>query len=346
MSRFLRNNFLTPAPPPPTREKPRTLADLTVLGIIINPKTKRPVLSCTDGSYVSIRGLDAGPERIKVLGRGYYDRGDYPAATDATDLPRVHTPDGVTIKGLGYGTSLYTALCLGAHLTDTVDGFRIKMRGDGSGISSDTDNRSREADDWWAAAIERGLTNTFEAEEEETEENVDIDVSATELDSCTNLDEGKISYVNRVNVDIVKTTEKIFDYYNFESAASHHLVVLATAVEVPDNIPSGADLDFVWRYLLSKPEALFEDNLDKVALLGLDVRDLDPDVVDLLSLAYIAAGLGDNAVDEMRLRWENKLDPGEQTRQLRLFSPNSGPGFRAVIEAREESGWDNLEDLP
>ncbi len=152
--RRLRRNpqFALLAPPIPPEPESWSLSGLTVMGIVCNPKTHEPALVVTDGEYVSLRWLH-GSDPLRRLGRGYYEETSNEPA-QITGLPRCHCPDGVQVKGAGWGTCLYTALCLGAHVADE-DLIEIAMYKKGDGICSWTDNRSAEADRWWAAAVKK-----------------------------------------------------------------------------------------------------------------------------------------------------------------------------------------------
>lgn len=337
MRSYRRNDqFRLEAPLPAPARETRSIAGLTTLGLIINPKTKEPVLATTDGEYVSIRSLRQ-ESLLKKLGTGYHSTSQEDSA-DATDYPRVHTPEGVKVRGMGYGTALYSALCDGAHLRYR-DHVEISMRKKGDGISSDTNDRSTEADHWWAAALKQGLTEEHVEEEEEREEDVDLDLDPGDL-SCVQTD-GRIVYVNKVNVDLEKTTEKTFDVYSYESLTGHHLVAAEIVVTLPGVTADDTDLYVLWQEALSDPDVIV--STDEVALLALDVRGLSEDAMSLLSLAYLASGQSDATVDDLRNRWERNLDPGATSGQGRLFRAN---GMADVVEARRISGWDQLSDLP
>jgi hypothetical protein len=259
----------------------------------------------------------------------------------------VHTPSGVQEKGGGYGTALYTALCLGAWQTWN-DRVVISMRKKKDGISSAEDDRSTEASRWWKAAVDRGLAEREESEaDDEREEYVKIDVDPDDLDRIVSLDEedAHITYVNEVNVDITKPGEtKVFDYYTFKSAQDNNLVVLGCAIEVP-SIPEVEQLSYLWHQELEDPDTLYEVDTD--ALLALDVRGLHRDFVDLLQLAYLGSGLGEKAADDLLYRWSNDLDPGSESPQGRLFkNASSAAGMGEVLRARARVGWSDLEDLP
>lgn len=315
------------------------------MGLVINPKTKRPVLATTDGEYVAIRSVEES-QSLKRLGRGYHSE-NYEDALVATGYPRVHTPEGVTEKGMGYGTSLYTALCLGAQL-QWKDAVQIGMRGRGDGISSDPSDRSREASRWWAAALNSGLTDQEAAEgDDETEENVDLDVSPSDLEDCVQVD-GQISYVNRLSVDIVRPGEdKAYDYYRYQSALEHHLIAMSFAFEVPRVRPA-TELMALRDYILEDPREILA--VDPIAIQAIDVRGLDPDLVQLLQLGLIAAspaGADDPSVDELWYRYEHGLDPGEASPQTRLaFRKNAAAGLDEVSRARQAAGWAALAELP
>lgn len=301
MARRYRKNFELTSPTPAALTTERSISGLTVLGLVANPKTKEPALVVTDGEYVSIRSLSEG-EILKRLGRGYYETHSNDPA-NATSLPRVHTPDGVLVKGAGWGTSLYTALCLGAYQVKA-SGVDIEMYERGEGICSWTDDRSPAADGWWQAARKKGLTEIEEQTETEREENVELEPSATELNRCLTVDEGDIVYVNRVDVDIEKTIEKEFDYYKYTNAWNHDLVICELSIKVTAN-----DLAFVWKTLMHDPSEIQDVNKD--ALLALDVRRLDPDA--------------------------------RESSQRRLFTPN---GIPDVAEARARTAWADLANLP
>lgn len=346
--RFSRNErfeLTAPRTAPEPALKPRGISGLTILGIVVNPKTKEPLLACTDGEYVSIRSLKE--ERLlDRMGLGYHSTG-FERAAEVTGYPRVHTPDGVKERGGGYGTALYTALVLGSYQAydDTVE---ISMTIKAQGISSAEDDRSTAADRWWDAAVQRGLADREEEQgDPETEEHVDLTrrVSASDLESAAGLEEGEeITYVNDVDVDVSKPGEsEIFDYYTWSSASKiHDLVVLASAVTIPE-LSFDEQLEFIWRSYLD--DTALVQYIDTDALLALDVRGLDRNVVSWLELAYLDGGMSIGEADDMVYRYEHKLDPGEVSPQQRLFK-NAAHGVGAVQAARQRVAWSGLSDLP
>ncbi len=348
--RRLRKNppFALRAPEPSKAPENWSLAGLTVIGLVANPKTHEPALVVTDGEYVSLRGLKA-TSPLQRLGRGYYEEHSN-EPSQITGLPRSHTPDGVLIKGKGWGTALYSALALGAHQCDE-DLVEIAMFKSGDGICSWTADRSAEADRWWAAAVKSGLADQQVEEETEKDEEVDLDLSPSqnrrlmsELSSI--VDEGEVVYVNRVNVDLEKTTDKTVEIFTYKEAAERrHLALVAMNVEIPRGVivPSVTEcLEFLWHAVQDDSDLVTE--ADAMGLLALDVRGLEPGAVHLLSICFGEARLSDAQCDEMYLRYERGLDPAMASGQGRLF-PNAA-GISDVEEARQAVRWADLSDLP
>ena len=286
-----------------------------------------------------MRGLKATDPLLR-LGRGYYEEHRNEPA-EITKLPRSHTPDGVLIKGKGWGTALYTALTLGAHQVHQ-DVVEIEMWKSGEGICSWTDNRSTEADRWWDAAVKIGLADRSIEEETEKDENVELDLEPSQLDRF--VDEGEVVYVNTVSVDIEKTIEKTVELYTYKEAADRrHLAIVAMNVQIPKGIGAASSLDFLWHAIQEDSDLVTE--ADPYGLLALDVRGLSPSAVHLLSLCFGEAGLDNAASDEMYLRYERGLDPAMASGQGRLFTANAA-GLDAVEVARETVRWNDLAELP
>lgn len=327
------------------------------LGLTVNPRSKEPLLVVTDGTHVGVRSLKEASLLYKH-GSGYYDtdgHGKSKAAENVTGYPRSHTPSGVTPQGAGYGTSLYTALSLGAYLVNNGHA-KIEMDVEGDGISSESEGRSREADAWWDSAHNRRLTLRQTDETEEKEEYVKLDLDTDDLEGCVSLEDNQtLDYVNEVNVDITTTEEMIIDTYPYmdgkSSAWERDLVPAEFKLndtreeEIPDDIPKGSELRWLVRTALD--DADFFGDTDQTALLALDVRGLDVDAVNLLSLCYLKSGFGDKEVDAMWLRYTQNLDPSGEDRQLHLFSRNGkAAGLSDVVEARKQANWAALARLP
>lgn len=340
MSRLRRNHFaLTPPTASPRVERER-IDGRTVIGIVANPKTCEPALVVTDGTDVGIRSLRRDL-LLEQIGRGYYEESSNEPSR-ATGLPRSHTPSGVTIKGQGWGTSLYTALVVGSEAADE-DLVQIEMWKTGGGICSWTDDRSAEADRWWAQAVRLRLAEQVTEEESEKEEDVDLNLDPSDLDRF--VDEGTVVYVNQVSVDIEKTSEKNIETYELSSAVDrHHLISAVMAVRIPNETEDQEEaLDFLWRALREDPDQIHL--ADSQSLLALDVRQLSPAGLHLVSILAVASGFDGAQLDELRLRHSRSLDPKESSRQGRLFTPNQS-GIDEVDAARQDAGWPGLAVLP
>ncbi len=159
------------------------------------------------------------------------------------------------------------------------------------------------------------------------------------------LEEGSVTYINRISVDIEKSKEITVEVFPFGNASSDsaHLIAAITNIEIPKQLSRDQSLDFLWRAVQEDSDLVIE--ADPYALLALDVRGLDRSAVNLLSLLYGEAGMKDAARDELQLRYERGLDPGVENRQQRLFTPNQA-GLNDVRLAREVTGWEDLADLP
>lgn len=264
------------------------------LGFVVNPKLKRPVfVLAPDRNDVKIFRVDG--EEWEEEGAGYFSRDDEESA-EATGYPRVHTPDGVENKGAGYGTALYTGLCLAAHL-GSEGRFRMSASLEGDGISSKEGERSHEADRWWSQAKRLRLASFVESEREE--ENVELDVSGPDLENCVSID-GTITYIHRLEVDITKSISG--DAYPYSSAVDKNLIAAAlvwrlgearapTPEEFADQIlegkqpkpPPAPEPEDLWRALMQEPDKIIDEaNTD--VILALDVRGISKEAMNALGL--------------------------------------------------------------
>lgn len=168
-----KTRYLRTSPPPrgiplpiPIRRdyhvtRPRSskrLRDGLIFGIVVNPKTAELLFATVDGSEVFIstsKNVDMGQGHFDNDESYDVDRGAF--STMATGFPRIHTPMGVGERGGGYGTALYSSLCLASHVDwiGAVDVPYLPVNGIYDGISSMPDTRSPLADAWWNAAMMR-----------------------------------------------------------------------------------------------------------------------------------------------------------------------------------------------
>lgn len=326
------------------------MAKATAIGIVVNPKLKSPVLVVWDGGEIEIWNLQRDGGRI---GLGSYEDSDptYLRAAYVTGFPRVHTPSGVRPRGKGYGTSLYTALCLGAHqnsehvLNLGTDQF------EGDGISSDAETRSPAASAWWDQAKKLGLAD--EVEDYQTEEDVEFDGSDL---SCEFSD-------GNVDIDYARgsvTRLVVADTYSYSDATRADLVVASFEIDLPAQfyVGTGADrtlnpnaLRGMWKAIQEKDGTVHD--LESNALLALDVRDLEPQAVNLLSAIGAEWGVEDADIDALRIRAELNLDPSVPLKQMRLpFKPNAAEAseIQTILDQtqrlRAKLDWERLSSLP
>jgi hypothetical protein len=312
---------------------------IVALGLIVNPKLARPVLATWDGAEVDICALDDAD--WSVIGTGYYGDSD-DAAARATGMPRSHTPSGVAIKKRGYGTCLYTALCLGAHMNAEGALKLFRYGPDGDGISSNAEDRSSEANDWWDRAKDVGLAT--EVSDDQTEESVDVTSDLSDTVQGSEVDGKLVTYVNTINVDLEASVT--VDVYPWDRAAKHNLLIAEFSAPVPLGHP-----EVLWKTIQGTEE--LEVIVEPEWILGLDVRGLSVSAMNLLGLLGEVAGATDEDLHALRFRWEHNLDPAEPVKQMRLpFKANSDEARRAdaavrqAAEFRRASGWNSLADLP
>ncbi len=128
--------------------------EFSIYGLLVNPKNAELFYCAKDGdkTFVICALSD------DVVGEGFFNDTTsakmYGESSQISGYPRVHTPAGVSTKGSGLGTVLYTALCLAAHeqfqKRMTIPGIDVSA----DGISSDG-HRKQEASSWWKAAREK-----------------------------------------------------------------------------------------------------------------------------------------------------------------------------------------------
>jgi hypothetical protein len=132
------------------------------VGLVVNPKSGElaEVAYDQDDERISTHDLDG-----EKLGEGYYEGdsdSDSALPQKYTGLPRANTPEGVKERGGGWGTVLYTAMCLGAYL-ESRGVVRVDLTVSGPGISSGDWSRSSSATKWWYNAVEEyGLASNVE----------------------------------------------------------------------------------------------------------------------------------------------------------------------------------------
>jgi hypothetical protein len=106
----------------------------------------------------------------------------------------------------------------------------------------------------------------------------------------------------------------------------------------------------VWKELAKDDDA---DYVNDGALLALDVRNMEPHAVNLLSTVARISGVDDADINAMRLRAELELDPDTPPKQMSLpFKPNSSEAHEIMTsleetkELRASLDWKRLSALP
>lgn len=321
------------------------------LGLVMNPKLAQPLLVEADGRSINILRMDAGDDEWLVEGEGHLDPDD--EAATITGFPE----GWMARRGEGYGTALYTALCLAAHQNHearegaTVPRYQLiptlgRYGAEGDGISSMEGNRSSDADIWWQAATERKLA--YHIDEEQTEQDVDATRSLRNHIDGESVDEGTVGHVNNINVDVSREVHA--DIYEWERARAKNLILADFTIDLGDAHPAT-----LWRKLQAD-QAMPGGGLVDIEIpwiMALDVRGLTLESINLLGILAQVAGASEDDLDHLRLRWELQLDPTTPITQMRLpFKANSSEARAAhdaveqARELRQASGWASLAGLP
>lgn len=265
------------------------------LGCVLNPKTNLPCPVYKEKT----RTVDIyDPALNDKQGSGYFDNGEDSqySASEASGFPRVHTPDGVKTRRAGYGTVLYTGLCLSAKLEDAGH-LSLGTSIAGAGISSNG-RRSRAASAWWSAAKDEfdlaySVDVEGEEEEEEYEETIHSSRSISKLrETLENLlePEGNLS-IGSVTVSgtLGKTTVGEADVYPYDR--THGCLGAATMVPFwfVSKVYDGVD-DHLWDYTDDPFEdaeiEVFDDVFGCMVLTG----DVSPDLVAFIQKVAVATG--------------------------------------------------------
>lgn len=352
------------------------------LGVIVNPKTKIPVHVWWDFANATIWSLneDDPTSWLEKNGQGYFGEDE---VSSMAGYPRSHTPSGVTPQGMGYGTCLYTALCMAAHWNSEGNVSLHSEKGDGiaSGLG-----RSSKASRWWEQAVELGL-----ASEEEGGEN-EVDVEENDIASAIEdvidtdrlarrlgwLEVTSVYITSRCSATGTKMSDEggSFNVYPFSAAMDNNLVVFSAAWIADDVYGENPGWkDFRWVDLdLFGPEK--EDREPDIivsdALLALNVTDQPVGFVQMLTRMAKKDGAPTDAVDALVRRHEAGLDPSDfnrsggssetirkglfdtltSTRALRNPRRRNPPldrrtkrDFEELVERRAELGWTALENM-
>lgn len=294
-----------------------------IFGLVVNPRDGR--------LYLAVGSIESGHVTVcdtaaRRMGNGYLDKdpdSKYAASAEVTGFPRVHTPDGVTGKGSGLGTVLYTALCARAHLgaQDMLDLPKGMPGRGGDGISSETASRSAAADAWWDRARERfGLAQEVKGCVDETfggEQEVSAATIRDALGKKFGVDPKQITlgeYELRAS-GYYQDCDRVFDAYPYANARDAHLVV-----------------------------ALVNSEYEEPKLTGIDpgnVVEVDPLALAAVNVAALRPTVGNEGVAARQLGWllavaEHAKVPAKDRDQMRLR-------FLAGVDA-EPPAWSDVLD--
>jgi hypothetical protein len=316
------------------------------LGLLVNPKTKGPVhVIRPSGGGVRIYGMIDG--EIKKIGDGNLETdeySEYAAPAIATGYPRSHTPSGVQPRGMGYGTCLYTGLCLLAHYNHTKD-LDLELEWDGDGISSDPNNRSHSAGRWWSAAERLELTSTEEGEGRVPFSDEDVtdyfsdyfsyDVPEGILGEDTEVEEIE---VRDVRASGVRVGSAEYDVYAFDNADEHNLVILGQpqVIDLDEFIETGFVVLDDWDYVNGE------------GIIALNVTDQPRGFVQMLMKLALAESVAKNEVQAMYERFAVDTDPvwlGGKQEEMFAQNPNMEEEFEQLEAVRGALGWTELEGL-
>ena len=337
------------------------------VGITINPKTGVPAFVFQrdeSNAPTIIFTVDDSAKGMVYQGSGYFDDGEYRKATELTGYPRVHTPNGVFEKGMGYGTCLYTGLACTAYQNSQNSGAARWFRGTPGageeGISSEETSRSAEADKWWGSAVEHGLATQVSGDVEEEVEDVEVDndYARQSLDGYDDID---VSYASAY-VSGTKTTEvddvNVLTFENVERASLVGAIFDLSSVEEDEHtmdVPRsslglyihGPVADWAERM---DPELV--DLVDAKALGACNLMGLPEEVFWLLAKLVYNDGGRERVAEQMLIRWRASVDPNIDPGAWGIagqYVPNAAEIERALeetLETRHELGWDQLADMP
>jgi hypothetical protein len=323
------------------------------LGCVLNPKTSLPCPVYKERQ----RTVDVyDPTLDRLEGSGYFDNYEHGAghsASEQSGFPRVHTPSGVRTRKAGYGTVLYTGLCLAAKLEDAGH-LKLATNTTGPGISSN-ENRSSAAEAWWSAAKnEFDLAYSVEVEGvegEEEEEEYEETLSSTraisrlretlenllEPDGDLDIDEVIVKGTLRKSTGVLEA-----DVYPYDRIGSRGCLGAASMVPFwfVSELYDGSD--HLWDYA-DDPDAdhieVFDDVFGCMVLTGA----VSPDLVAFIQKVAIAAGkkklfeevmLVSLLGKKLEAAGDTAWSSGTLYEGLRPFRMNpEDPAVRAVLES-------------
>lgn len=212
------------------------------IGCVINPRN-REILLCvvTPHSFLDLYRLDG-----TKIGSGQLDA---PCTEPSlAEYPRSHVEVQDGFRGMGYGTSLYTGLCLMAQCARDMGGSWASACG-GTGISSPSEARKKDASSWWNKALTLGLARRVTINVTNREEkSVTLKTSKDEILSKLK-EQGHLNGLHKVEVGssvfMVNITYETnpslsFDIYKIEKALETNLIPIVVDGSMGVNVyPNG-----------------------------------------------------------------------------------------------------------
>lgn len=331
-------------------------------GITISPKSGELCMVWQAGSsWSSSRNFAIANAVGDWLGGGWFDPGDdedYYSSEDATGFPRVHTSEGVETREAGYGTALYTGLCLAAKLQHD-DKIRISLRTEGPGISSNQ-SRSGSAQKWWNRAREKF----------DLVDHIETDVEREESDTFSDRGRGDPGWFNESYLEGEEVSSISIRSYEVEIEYDKTISTFVSADAYPYRNAEGkrlivADIVRGDPLRLERPEGGHNDFASSIAAFDVDewiqaIGEVDPEVLARANYGIFAnygdeghaafqhimrlakhLGLSRQDMERMQLRYllgvDVEFDYREQAaaeaRMAQMGVPTGARGYERMVEA-------------
>lgn len=155
------------------------------VGCVVNPRNMRPYFVARVGGEDSFNFVLFVPSTqdhdVEVVGKLYFEEesgNDYAAPAHVNNMPRIHTPWGVTEEGSGLGTALYTGGALaGTYLSvgyEEGDFVALDFPGVGGHGCCSGEGANPSAERWWRNATLMGLAEHGEDSSQVREDSEDF----------------------------------------------------------------------------------------------------------------------------------------------------------------------------
>lgn len=319
---------------------------------VLNPK-KSTLLQCTtdttyDDPTVEITPVDSDEDSPDPLGSGWFNNEpEYIQSEDLSGYPRVHiTQEGVRERGHGYGTAIYTALCVAAHMVFKKQlALNSRVVGDGISSMSEGGGRSPDADVWWHNAVRTyKLAQRIRYETvEESEFGGTLPIDNLEYlnEIIEDLTGHQFSKIKSASLTLSGTQEEPVavevEIYPFEKAVEANLV--------PFTLPK-SKVAWFYEYDDRQADVYSLDALEAIDLSGIHKLIEDGEERGILSAEWLLnlakrAGMRPGGLECMERRLQYGYDPNDETR-MNPPSRVAQKDLRRVSEIRNALGWDRF----